>query len=173
MTRCRFCERPVTPKPDLDPDLCSAECRDREERGRLLPHEHNLAEYLAGQKLAPDALIAGELHLSPVAWGKLRRSDPELRDALARGRAREHQRLVEALYVEAVEGGSVPAAQFLLRCRHGYTDKSDDAPKVNVSIALPAALTVEQFAKLRGVVAGPRAPELVDVTPKALPEGDE
>ena len=110
---------------------------------RLEPHELALVEYQAGQRLAPEPLIAAELKLSAEEWGRLKREDAELRAALARGRAREHQRLVEALYSAATEDGNVAAATFLLRCRHGYDDRGGEAAeRVNMTVALPKAENV-------------------------------
>lgn len=143
--------------------ICSPECDAADTRCALLPHELDRVEFLAGQR-NPEPLIAHELRLTPAAWGRLRQHDRGLRDALARGRAREHKALVDALFAEATEGGNVNAALFLLRCRHGYSDKAEDAgARVNVTVALPPPLTAEQWGQLRGVLK----PTLKNVTPAA------
>lgn len=154
------------------PDLCSTACSEAEARCALLPHELDRVEYLAGQR-NPEPLIAHELRLTPQAWGRLRQADRNLREALARGRAREHKALVDALYAEATEGGNVNAALFLLKCRHGYNDRSDDAgARVNVTVSLPPPLAAEQWQQLRKVIAGRGAGALKNVTPAAeLPAG--
>lgn len=149
---------------------CSPECERRDADLALSADERDRAEYLAGQR-APEALICSELGLSARAWGRLRRSDVALREALGRGRAREHRALLDALFAEATEGGNVQAAMFLLRCRHGYNDRAEgeSTSRVKVEISLPAALTPDQYAQLRAIVAAPRAERNVTPRPRALP----
>lgn len=147
---------------------CTAEHAARWEDAAATLAERDAAEYLTGQR-TPEALVASSLGLSAAAWQRLRRSDAALRDALARGRAREHKALVDSLFAEATEGAgpsSVAAATFLLKCRHGYVDKVESEPaRVRVEVRLPAALSPDQYAQLRSVVTG--RPALVDVTPRA------
>ncbi|GMU66513.1 MAG: hypothetical protein AMXMBFR36_27870 [Acidobacteriota bacterium] len=163
---CSWCGALLDDSPPRE-GTCSPECSAADARCSLLPHELDRAEFLAGQR-NPEPLIAHELRLTPHAWGRLRATDRGLRDALARGRAREHKALVDALYAEAVDGGNVPAALFLLRCRHGYDDKSaDTGARVNVTVSLPPPLDAAQWHKLRAIVGGKATPATIDVTPRA------
>lgn len=75
---------------------------------------------------------------------------PELQDAFDQGRERERWALHNLLYRQAMEDGNATAAMFLLKARHGYRegDQSDQAGRVNVSIALPGAMTLQQFTTM-------------------------
>lgn len=54
------------------------------------------------------------------------------------------------LYRQAMEQGNATAAMFLLKARHGYKegDQSGHAGRVNVTIALPGAMTLQQFTAI-------------------------
>lgn len=72
--------------------------------------------------------------------------EPSLRDAITLGRERERQTLHNIIYRKAVEKDDITAAIMLLNSRHGYrSDQSDQGGKVNVTIALPGAMTLQQF----------------------------
>ena len=76
--------------------------------------------------------------------------DPALKDAFDEGRERERQTLHNKLYRLAMEKDFAPAAMFLLKARHGYRegDQGDQAGRVNVTIALPGAMTMQQFTAI-------------------------
>lgn len=76
--------------------------------------------------------------------------NPDLQDAFDFGRENERRTLHNKLYRLAMEKDNAPAAMFLLKARHGYRegDQSDQAGRVNVTIALPGAMTLQQFTSL-------------------------
>lgn len=74
---------------------------------------------------------------------------PELRDAFDEGREQERHVLHNVIYRKAVEKDDITAAIMLLNARHGYrTDQSDHGNRVNVTIALPGAMTLQQFTAI-------------------------
>jgi hypothetical protein len=84
------------------------------------------------------------------AWQKAREAQPEVADALASGRAVEHDMLVSKLHTLAM-GGNAIAAMFLLKCRHGYREgEAQAAPQLNVTISLPGAMAPENYEKVIG-----------------------
>jgi hypothetical protein len=76
--------------------------------------------------------------------------EPALREAFDAGREEERRALHNKLYRLAMEKDNAPAAMFLLKARHGYRegDQSDQGNRVNVTIALPGAMTLQQFNSL-------------------------
>jgi hypothetical protein len=52
--------------------------------------------------------------------------------------------------VTKAKAGNIVAAMFLLKARHGYRegDQSDSAGRVSVTIALPGAMTLQQFQSI-------------------------
>lgn len=72
---------------------------------------------------------------------------PALKDAFDQGREMERRALHNQLYRLAMEEKHAAAAMFLLKARHGYRegDQSDQGNRVNVTIALPGAMTLQQF----------------------------
>jgi hypothetical protein len=69
----------------------------------------------------------------------------------------ERRALHNQLYRLAMEKDNAPAAMFLLKARHGYRegDQSDQANRVSVNIALPGAMTLQQFtAATKGQING-------------------
>ena len=76
--------------------------------------------------------------------------DPALNEAFDQGRETERRTLHNKLYLLAMEKDNAPAAMFLLKARHGYRegDQSEHANRVNVTIALPGALTLQQFTSI-------------------------
>ena len=73
--------------------------------------------------------------------------DPALQEAFDQGRENERRALHNKLYRLAMEKDNAPAAMFLLKARHGYRegDQSDQGGRVNVTIALPGAMALQQF----------------------------
>ena len=163
---CAWCGREIAG----EGEHCSPACAERDEAAVLTNDERDKAEYLAGQR-HPESLIAWNLGIAPQAWGRVKKNDPRAREALSRGRARELRSLVDALFLEATEGGNVQAAMFLLKTRHGFVDRPEpEAARVKVEISLPAALSEDQYRQLREVVTPRR--QLKDVTPR-LPAARE
>lgn len=84
-----------------------------------------------------------------------RQRQPEVQEALNRGRAKEHDQLVAKLHERAMQG-NVTAVIFVLKARHAY--REGEAPEggstnVQVNINLPSAMTPEEYQRM------------VDVTP--------
>lgn len=103
--------------------------------------------------------LAQALGLSYPTWCRIRREDPEARDAWEEAKAVEADKLVGKLYEKAMDGDSA-SAMFLLKARHGYRDHGPaDASEsgVNITLALPPALDPERYQKL--VQAGSKALE--------------
>lgn len=76
--------------------------------------------------------------------------DPALQDAFDQGREQERRALHNQLYRLAMEEKHASAAMFLLKARHGYRegDQGDHGNRVNVTIALPGAMTLQQFTAI-------------------------
>lgn len=94
--------------------------------------------------------VAASLGVSPKTLGRWIEENPELQDALDQGRETERRALHNKLFRLAMEKDNAPAAMFLLKARHGYRegDQSDHGNRVNVNIALPGAMTLEQFTNM-------------------------
>ena len=68
---------------------------------------------------------------------------------MALGREQERQVLHNIIYRRAVEKDDITAAIMLLNSRHGYrNDQGDQGSRVSVTIALPGAMTLQQFNAL-------------------------
>lgn len=76
--------------------------------------------------------------------------NPALKDAFEEGRENERWALHNLLYRQAMEQGNATAAMFLLESRHGYKegDQTTQGNRVNVTIALPGAMTLQQFSTI-------------------------
>ena len=75
--------------------------------------------------------------------------EPALQEAFDLGREQERQVLHNIIYRRAVEKDDITAAIMLLNSRHGYrSDLGDQGNRVNVTIALPGAMTLQQFASI-------------------------
>ena len=91
--------------------------------------------------------------------------NPEVEEALARGREIEEKSLVDSLLARALDPrnpqGSA-AAMFLLKTRHGYRENAeiDTGNRVAVVVNVPAALKPEEYQKL------------IEVHPEAMTEGE-
>lgn len=90
--------------------------------------------------------IAAMLDVSPNTLRKWREEFPELQEAFDEGRERERVTLHSGL-AKAAREGNITAAIFLLKAAHGYRegDQSEQTGRVNVTIALPGAMTLEEF----------------------------
>jgi hypothetical protein len=94
--------------------------------------------------------VAAAMGVGKDQLGAWMERDPTLKEAFDEGRETERQTLHNQLFRLAMEKGNAPAAMFLLKARHGYRegDQSDQAGRVNVTIALPGAMTLQQFNAL-------------------------
>lgn len=94
--------------------------------------------------------VAQRLGVGKDAFARWLEEDPALKEAFDQGRETERRALHNQLYRLAMEKDHAPAAMFLLKARHGYRegDQSDQANRVSVNIALPGAMTLQQFTSL-------------------------
>lgn len=93
--------------------------------------------------------IAARLGVDPKTLRKWREEFPALQDAYDEGRETERHTLHSILAKQAA-GGNTTAAIFLLKAAHGYREgeQSDTGNRVNVTIALPGAMTLQQFTAI-------------------------
>ena len=90
--------------------------------------------------------IAHRMGVDPKTFRGWLERDPALQDALDLGREQEHHVMFNVLYRAATEKGNITAALGILNARHGYrSDQADSGGRVNVTIALPGAMTLQQF----------------------------
>ena len=90
--------------------------------------------------------IAYRMGVDPKTFNLWLEREPALQDAFALGREQERHTLHNVIYRKAVEKNDVTAAIMLLNSRHNYrTDQADQAGRVSVTIALPGAMTLQQF----------------------------
>ena len=93
--------------------------------------------------------IADRMGVDPKTFNGWLEREPSLKDALDLGRERERRELHNIIYRKAVEKNDVTAAIMLLNSRHGYrTDQGDAGRTVSVTIALPGAMTLQQFTNI-------------------------
>lgn len=93
--------------------------------------------------------IAHRLGVDPKTFNGWLEREPALQDAVALGREQERQVLHNIIYRRAVEKNDITAAIMLLNSRHGYrSDQSDQGGRVNVTIALPGAMTLAHFTSV-------------------------
>ncbi len=93
--------------------------------------------------------IAHRMGVDPKTFNAWLEREPALQDAIDLGREQQHHVLYNIAYRAAVEKGNLTAVMFLLNCRFGYrTDQSDAGNRVNVTIALPGAMTLQQFTAI-------------------------
>jgi hypothetical protein len=95
--------------------------------------------------------IAQQLGVGRKTLDKWRSEFPALDEAYREGVDRERYELHSGLVAKA-KAGNIVAAIFLLKARHNYreNDHADDSGKVSVTIALPGALTWQQFNTMAG-----------------------
>lgn len=108
-----------------------------------------IVEELAARGVA-EATMAKALRMGKDAFRAAKRRDPAVQEAIDRGRAVEHDKLVGVLHDLAMEGQYVPA-MFLLKARHGYREGEQFEANVNLSIdtggvvVLPPKMSMEEF----------------------------
>lgn len=93
--------------------------------------------------------IAQQLGVGRKTLDKWRAQFPELDEAYREGVERERYELHSGL-VQKAKAGNIVAAMFLLKARHGYRegDQGGQDNRVQIQIALPAAMSLEQFAAI-------------------------
>lgn len=90
--------------------------------------------------------IAHRLGVDPKTFNLWLEREPSLQEAIDLGREEERRTLHNVIYRRAVEKGDATAAIMLLNSRHGYrSDHGDQPNRVSVTIALPGAMTLQQF----------------------------
>jgi hypothetical protein len=93
--------------------------------------------------------IAHCMGVNPRTLNRWLEENPDLQDAFDLGREQERRTLHNMLYRRAVEKHDLTAAMFLLNTRHKYrSDQGDQGNSVNVTIALPGAMTLQQFTNI-------------------------
>lgn len=94
--------------------------------------------------------IARQMGVGKDAFAGWLDRNPALKDAFDAGREMERHALHNLLYRQAMEQGNATAAMFLLKARHGYRegDQSAQGDRVSVTIALPGAMTLQQFTAI-------------------------
>jgi hypothetical protein len=94
--------------------------------------------------------VADRLSVSKDTLSRWLEEVPELKDAFDQGRENERRALHNQLYRLAMEEKHAASAMFLLKARHGYRegDQSDQGGRVNINIALPGAMTLQQFTAI-------------------------
>ena len=83
---------------------------------------------------------------------------PPLREAFDAGREKERHALHNMLYRQAMERGNASAAMFLLKARHGYRegDQNETGNRVQITFALPGAMSMEDFKVIGNGTANAR-----------------
>ncbi len=105
---------------------------------------------------AKETEIAAELGLNWRTFRRIKNEDEAAADALAEGRAREHDELVGLLLGKARQGDA-PSAMFLLKARHGYREQgpADGAGEgARVQINLPTSTSPDQWERMVNVTPG-------------------
>lgn len=94
--------------------------------------------------------IAHRLGVDPKTFTKWLEAEPALQEAVDLGRENERQALCNMLFRKAIEKQDTTAAAILLNGRHGFRrdDQFEQSNRVQVNIALPGALTREQFRSI-------------------------
>lgn len=94
--------------------------------------------------------IARNMGVAKETLAKWMEADTAMQEAFEQGRETERYTLHNLLYRQAMEQGNATAAMFLLKARHGYRegDQSGQGNRVNVTIALPGAMTLQQFTAI-------------------------
>src|SRR5215212_9990622 len=87
----------------------------------LRPEDYGLVEALTAEGLT-QLQIARKLGMSVRTFSERMKDDPAVAEAVAQGRAVEQGELVGILR-QMARNGDAQSAMFLLRCRHGFSDR--------------------------------------------------
>jgi len=127
-------------------------------------------EELAARGVA-EATMAKALRMGKDAFRAAKRRDSAVQEAIDRGRAVEHDKLVGVLHDLAMAGQYVPA-MFLLKARHGYREGEQVGVNVNIDtggvLVVPNKMTMEEFLeaqRVAGLYDGPQRPDAVERIP--------
>ncbi|MBC7285693.1 hypothetical protein [Hoeflea sp.] len=116
-----------------------------------------MIEELAARGVA-EATMAKALRMGKDAFRAAKRRDPAVQEAIDRGRAVEHDKLVGILHGLAMAGQYVPA-MFLLKSRHGYREGEQVGVNVNIDtggvLVVPQRQSVEDFLRDNPVAPAP------------------
>lgn len=128
---------------------------------RLPPGAKAHLEAMAASGLLSESAAATALGMPLDQFRRVIRDEPKSKAIWDTAMAIERDRLLDALFKQAV-GGDVKAAQTLLAVRHGITEKAPERGSGGVSITfqLPAALDPSAYLKT------------IQQTTEALPNGD-
>jgi len=90
--------------------------------------------------------VARSMGVSYDVFARWMEENPDIREAIMRGRETEREVLHSGL-VQAAQKGNIIAAIFLLKSRHGYRegDQGETSNRVAITFNLPGALKPEQF----------------------------
>jgi transposase-like protein len=98
--------------------------------------------------------IAAALGVERRTLNRWKEEFPAIEEAFQLGRQVEHDRLVGALFDQAVNKANTTAAIFLLKARHGYVEGVPLVQNsVSVNFTLPGAMSPEQYVKTLTVEA--------------------
>lgn len=94
--------------------------------------------------------VAARMGISFRTFNRWLEDHEDLKDAFDQGREQERFNLHNLLYRQAMEKGNATAAMFLLKARHGYRegDQSAQGGGAQVTVVLPGAMSLQQFASL-------------------------
>jgi hypothetical protein len=124
-----------------------------------------LIEHLAWSKAATDGTIAAQLGVDRSTLRAMRRRQPEVDEALARGRSRLEDALVHSLLrraMNAKDPSGMAAAAFLLKARCGYREGSVAETAAlaisdsTVQVVVAPRLSAEAFRELLDRAEGGR-----------------
>ena len=95
---------------------------------------------------SPHTQIAAALGIAPNTFRALVERDPAVREALAKGNARNEEELV-GLLMEKARSGNIVASMFLLKAKHGYREGEprESGHRPNVVIMLNAAAKEAEY----------------------------
>lgn len=129
-----------------------------------------IVEELAARGVA-EATMAKALRMGKDAFRAAKNRDPAVQEAIDRGRAVEHDKLVGILHEQAMAGQYVPA-MFLLKTRHGYREGEQVGVNVKIDtggvLVVPNKMTMEEFLEAErqaGRYASPIRPDAVERLP--------
>ncbi|MBD3615843.1 MAG: hypothetical protein HUJ22_04655 [Gracilimonas sp.] len=101
-----------------------------------------------GKRGVNETDIAKALGMSYDTWLRIKRENPEAKQAIQEARAVEEGKLVGVLYEKAMKGDAT-CAMFLLKTRHGYLEGKDvnSGNAVQVNITIPGSMDPEDYKK--------------------------
>lgn len=152
---CQHCGKEFVPKhghPLTRAKFCSRACVGGSQRKKHGPHVLEQIETLTARGVSLRS-IAAAVGLPLSALNRAKGRSAEIEEAIERGRAREHDDLVGALYRRAMDlscAQGAASAMFLLKCRHGYREVAEtpSGNQLAVVVSVPAALDPAKYEQL-------------------------